>query len=48
MTTFANDQTKSLQDAAQMVVDPNAHLDQLVTSDQQRKALCQQRMGKPY
>jgi hypothetical protein len=34
--TFANHQTERLQDTAQLVVDANAHVDQLVPSDQQR------------
>ncbi len=32
--TFANHQTERLQDTAQLVVDANAHVDQLVPSDQ--------------
>jgi hypothetical protein len=31
--TFANHQTERLQDTAQLVVDANAHVDQLVPSD---------------
>jgi hypothetical protein len=39
MTTFANHQTKGLQDAAQLIVNPNTHLNQLMASDQQRLSL---------
>jgi hypothetical protein len=37
-TTFANDQAKRLQDTPELIVDPNAHIDQLVPDDQQRLA----------
>jgi hypothetical protein len=34
--TFADHQTKRLQDAAQLIVDADTHVDQLVSGDQQR------------
>lgn len=43
VTALADDQAKGLQDAAQLVVDPDSHFDQLMTNDQQRFSLmCRQ------
>src|ERR1700709_286753 len=39
VTALADDQAKGLQDAAQLVVDLDTHLDQLVAGDQQRFSL---------
>jgi hypothetical protein len=39
VATFAKDQAKGLQDAAELVVNPNTHRDQLVPSYQQRLTL---------
>jgi hypothetical protein len=36
---FADDQAEGLQDATQQIVDLHTHLNQLVTSDQQRLSL---------
>jgi hypothetical protein len=36
---FADDQAERLQDASELVIDPNSHIDQLVSDDQQRLAL---------
>jgi hypothetical protein len=35
-TALADDQTERLQVAPELIVDPNAHVDQLVSNDQQR------------
>jgi hypothetical protein len=37
--TFANDQAERLQDAPELVIDPDAHIVQLVPDDQQRLTL---------
>jgi hypothetical protein len=38
-TALADDQTERLQVAPELIVDPNAHVDQLVSNDRQRLSL---------